>query len=165
MQAVFAILAHLWGDYALQNHVMANRKLVSSKWAAIHAACYTLPFLLLMVSPHPRIYLPWNPLALAIISGTHFVIDRYKLASYWVQFYGVGVPGWLPTELHNYRRESYAIDQWADYPYDKNPPDYRAVYDRLNPLPDPAPVFLGVWLGIIVDNTFHLTINCLALTF
>jgi hypothetical protein len=112
------LLAHLVGDYALQNHAMATRKTSSSRWAALHVACYMLPFLCLTRSPA----------ALAIIAGTHFLIDRFRLAGYWVRFWGIGVEG------------------------------------RLTGPVEPAPPFLAVWLLIIVDNTFHLAINHLALT-
>ena len=63
-------LAHLVGDYLLQSHWMATEK--TKRWwpAAAHALTYGLPFLLITQSP----------LALAVIVGTHAVIDRYRLA-------------------------------------------------------------------------------------
>lgn len=114
------LLAHLFGDYVLQSHVMAMRKTSSWKWASIHAMLYCLPFLVLTQSP----------LTLLIIGGTHAVIDRYRLAAKWCQWYGVGHPGlW-------HRGEGF----------------------------EAPPPFLGVWLTIIVDNTAHLLINHLALS-
>ena len=86
------LIAHLVGDYVLQNHAMATRKTASSKWAAIHVAFYTLPFFLLMLSPIDGFSLPWSSAALAIIASTHFAIDRYGIARRWVAFYGIGVP-------------------------------------------------------------------------
>jgi hypothetical protein len=79
------LLCHLCGDYVLQNHRMATRKTTESLAAAVHAATYTLPFLLLTR----------NPAALAVIVGTHFVIDRFRLARYWCRFWGTGQTGWL----------------------------------------------------------------------
>lgn len=111
------ILAHLWGDFAFQNHVMATRKTTSSVWAAIHVVCYTLPFL----------FLTRSPAALAVIAGSHYLIDRYRLAGCWVRFWGVGQQGLCTGPIET------------------------------------APPFLAIWLTIIVDNTFHLTINHLAL--
>lgn len=147
------LLAHLVGDYVLQNHVMATRKTMSSVWAAIHVVCYTLPFL----------FLTRSPAALAVIAGTHFLIDRYRLAGCWVRFYGNGVPGWLPTELHNFRRESYALKWMIDHPVAGRFEQARRIYDKYHPLPDPAPPFLAAWLTIIIDNTFHLLVNHLAI--
>jgi hypothetical protein len=66
------ILAHLVGDYILQSHWMANEKTRQSFAAAVHAATYTLPFL----------FLTQSPTALAFILGTHFLIDRFRLARY-----------------------------------------------------------------------------------
>jgi len=83
------LIAHLCGDYVLQNHWMATRKTSSSLAAAVHAATYTIPFLILTKSP----------LALAVIVGTHFIIDRFRLARYWVQFWGIGNPGWIGGRL------------------------------------------------------------------
>jgi|SRR5579883_2370416 len=66
------ILAHLVGDYILQTDKMATLKTRSLLWALIHAAVYTLPFLLLTRS------IP----ALLVICLTHTVIDHYRLAKY-----------------------------------------------------------------------------------
>lgn len=83
------LLCHLVGDYVLQNHWMATRKTQAWGPALVHATLYTTPFLLLTQA--------WP--ALLIILGTHAVIDRYRVAGWWVRFYGVGVPGWLPPRL------------------------------------------------------------------
>ena len=83
------LIAHLCGDFILQNHAMATRKPTSSVWAAVHVFFYTLPFLLLTRS---------GP-ALAVICGTHFVIDRFQLARYWADFWGVGTTGWVPRQF------------------------------------------------------------------
>ncbi len=66
------IVAHLVGDYLVQSHWMATCK--TKRWfpAAVHAAVYTLCFLPLSL----------NPAALAVIGGTHFLIDRYRLARF-----------------------------------------------------------------------------------
>lgn len=66
------ILAHLVGDYILQTDKMATLKTKTILWAFIHAAVYTLPFLLLTHSVA----------ALLVICLTHTVIDRYRLAKY-----------------------------------------------------------------------------------
>lgn len=67
------IVAHLIGDYLLQSHWMATEKTKQSFAAAVHAVTYTLPFLFITQSPS----------AIAIIVGTHFLIDRFRLAR-WV---------------------------------------------------------------------------------
>lgn len=65
-------LAHLVGDYLLQTDHMATQK--TTRWgpALAHAATYTAAFL-----PLTR-----NWKALAVIGGTHAVIDRYRLAKH-----------------------------------------------------------------------------------
>lgn len=122
-------VAHLVGDYILQSHWMATEKTKRSFAAAIHAVCYTLPFLLITQSP----------LALAIIVGTHFVIDRWRLARFVV---------WLK----NWPFQSF----WG---HDRI---------RLKPLTatgyqDDVPAWLSVWLLIITDNTLHIICNGLAI--
>ena len=97
------ILAHLVGDYILQSHWMAQNKAKQSLAAAIHAITYTLPFMLLTR----------NPIALAFICGTHFLVDRFRLARWLVWFkngyalqgaptatgYQDDVPAWLSVWL------------------------------------------------------------------
>lgn len=124
------LIAHLVGDYVLQNHLMATRKTSSWLWAAVHALFYGLPFLLLVSAP-------WQ---WVVIVGTHAVIDRYRVAAWWVRFWGIGCAGWLPIYLH----------RWL----------HREAEDLVV---DPAPPFLAVWLLIIADNTLHLLINYLTL--
>jgi hypothetical protein len=64
------LLAHLWGDYALQTERMALRKTVSWGWATIHAATYTLPFFFITLDAR----------SLFVIFITHVVIDRLAIA-------------------------------------------------------------------------------------
>ena len=95
------LVAHLVGDYILQSHWMATEKTKKSLAAAVHAVTYTLPFLLITT----------HPIALAIICGSHFVIDRYRLARFvvWLKNgakgpvtatgYSDDVPAWLSVWL------------------------------------------------------------------
>lgn len=138
------LICHLIGDYALQSHVMATRKTSSLTWALIHAAFYTLPFLLLTRSFE----------ALAVICLTHALIDRFAVARRWCEFYGVGFPGaWdrLTHEVALYAHLWPSTEPWF----------VEKSYVRA-PFVAPPP-FLGVWLIIIVDNTMHLAINYAAL--
>jgi hypothetical protein len=66
------IVAHLVGDYILQSHWMATEKTKQSLAAAVHAFVYSLPFVLITQSVA----------ALAVICGTHFLIDRFRLARF-----------------------------------------------------------------------------------
>lgn len=66
------LLIHLFGDYISQTEKMASEKTKSYKWAAIHAAVYTIPFILLTRSE----------LALFVIFFSHFLIDRFRLARF-----------------------------------------------------------------------------------
>lgn len=63
-------LAHLWGDYVLQNHWEATKKTERALPATTHAIKYTACFL-----PLTR-----NWRALAVIGSTHYILDRYRLA-------------------------------------------------------------------------------------
>ena len=95
------LIAHAVGDYILQSHWMATQKVKRSSAAAVHAITYTLPFLLITQSPG----------ALAVICGTHFLIDRFRLARFvvwlkngpWKPLTATGyqddVPVWLSVWL------------------------------------------------------------------
>lgn len=132
------LICHLLGDYVFQNHWMANNK-VKAWWPAlVHALIYSLMFVMLKPS-----LVAW-----LVIFGTHLLIDRFRLAKYWVEWYGVGEPGQLWQE--KYRKTIMPPEDWAVWE------DY---------MDNSAEYAVAVWLLIIVDNTFHLTINHLALKY
>jgi hypothetical protein len=95
------IVAHLVGDYILQSHWMATEKVKNSVAAAVHAVCYTLPFLLITQSPE----------AIGVILVSHFFVDRFRLARFvvwlkngpWKPLTATGyqddVPPWLSVWL------------------------------------------------------------------
>lgn len=116
------LLAHALGDYVIQSDWMAAEKTRRSLAAAVHALTYALPFLLLTDSLS----------ALAIIIGTHFVIDRWRLARYVVFAKNfLGPPSKWP--------------RWPDCAATGYPSD--------------RPPWLAVWLLIIADNVLHVLIN------
>ena len=118
------IVAHLVGDYIIQSDWMATEKTKRSVAAGTHAVTYTLPFL----------FLTLNPMALLIIAGTHFVIDRWRLARFvcWAKNYPwPGSKPWRECSGTGY--------------------------------PDTSPPWLSTWLLIIADNTMHLLCNATAL--
>jgi hypothetical protein len=158
------LIAHLVGDYALQNQYMADRKTSSWGWASLHVALYMLPFLALTRS--------WP--ALAVMAGTHLIIDRFRLARYWVRFWGVGQAGRLPSWFRGLHRRHYTsladlIDHEAAverFGADLLTRDaLEAEFEEAFPPVETPPDFLAVWLLIVVDNTFHLLINHLALAY
>ena len=75
------LLAHLFGDYIIQNNWMATKKTENSLEGylacLIHVILYTIPFLLITT----------NPLHISIIFLTHFFIDKFRLAIYWIKFW------------------------------------------------------------------------------
>lgn len=98
------ILAHLVGDYLLQSNWMAREKSRQSFAAAVHAVTYATPFAYLISQ---------SIVALSIIAGTHFLIDRFRLARWivWIKNgesifekptdtgYPLDMPPWLSTWL------------------------------------------------------------------
>src|SRR6185369_539474 len=67
------LIAHALGDYLLQSGWMALNKTKSWIPATVHGIVYAIPFILIL---HPSLA------ALAVIVGTHIVIDHYRLARY-----------------------------------------------------------------------------------
>ena len=137
------LLAHLAGDYVLQNHWMAIKKTTRLFPALVHAVFYTLPFLLLTLDYR----------ALLVIGATHLIIDRFRLAQLWVDFWGNGKEGWLlrawMTKVLLWNRIGDTIITITEPP--------GGIVEK--PVIADAPPFLGVWLLILVDNTMHLCIN------
>lgn len=118
------LMAHAVGDYIVQNHWMAVEKTKGNLPAAVHAASYALPFLKLTRSP-------WK---LAVIGGTHFVIDRWRLARHVV---------WAKNQLA--------------------PVEHRPGHTATG-FPESTPDYLAVWLMIITDNLIHVGVNALVLS-
>lgn len=121
------ILLHLIGDYVLQSHWMATRKISSHAAALAHVLVYTAPFALL-TSSFP---------ALMFIMGSHFIIDRWRLARYvvWTKNKLLAPPGHCPT-----------WSRCANTGY-----------------PDDTPPWLSVWLMIVCDNVLHVICNAVAI--
>lgn len=63
------LVAHLVGDFMLQNDWMAREKYKKSLACLVHVIVYSLPFL----------FITTNPLTLGVIAGTHFIIDRWRI--------------------------------------------------------------------------------------
>lgn len=123
--ALGILLAHLVGDYLIQSDWMANEK--TKRWwpAVAHGLTYTLPYALITQS------LP----ALALIAGSHIVIDHYRLARHVVWAKNLIAPS----------RYRYPWRECSGTGYHQDRPPWMAV-----------------WLMIIADNTIHLLFNTAA---
>jgi hypothetical protein len=121
------LLAHAVGDYILQSDWMATEKTKKSVAALAHVIFYGLPFLLFRPS--------WS--AMVVIVGTHFIIDRWRLARFVVA------------------AKNYLGNFGSTHPEFRTPTGY----------PAETPPFLSVWLLIIADNIMHVVINGLALRY
>lgn len=143
------LLAHAIGDYILQSDWMATEKTKKSIAALVHVIFYGIPFLLLRPS--------WS--AMAVIVGTHFVIDRWRLARFVVWAKNHFAPrrplvGHIDTGPNGRDR----IVSWhglaRHYPWrESNETGYS----------NDGPKWLTFWLLIIADNIMHVAINGLAL--
>lgn len=123
---MIALICHLVGDYLLQSDWMANNKTRSSWACAVHAVTYSLPFL----------FITRSPVTLAIIAGSHFIIDRWRLAR-------------LVVFAKNFIAPRSEWPRWEECS--------ATGYHRDRPL------WLATWLLIIADNTLHVIINTVAL--
>jgi hypothetical protein len=120
------LIAHVVGDYILQSEWMATQKSRRSLPALVHSLTYLIPFL----------FITRNPYTLAVIAGTHFVLDRWHLARHVAWIKNRPWPGSAP---------------WSEC-------------SKTGFHPDTAPWLAG-WLVIIVDNVLHVVINGLAITY
>ena len=167
------IVAHLVGDYILQSDYCADRKTSKNLPALVHALTYTLcfiPFVLALDGPKAAI-------ALSVIGGTHFLIDRFRLARYVVYAKNFLAPRYtvIPSDdcdvksalkatehddtvsVEFKRSELGDIDEsslvmkkhwWYNWDECKGTGYHKA-----------RPQWLAVWLLIIADNTMHIIIN------
>lgn len=146
------LILHLIGDYVTQSDWMANNKTKKTWPALCHSVIYSLPFLFLKPSV----------LAFSIILGTHFLIDRFRLARFVVWAKNAFL---CPRkELARAAHESAAGVEFCGplpdlTPYDK----YRWSNCFGTGYPSETPAWLAVWLLIAADNTLHLAINYFSL--
>lgn len=121
------LLAHMFGDYCLQSDWMAAEKTNPGRqgWiaATAHAATYTACFLSLTRSVR----------ALAVIGGTHLVIDHWRLAKHVAWLKNQAAP---KAHRPGHTATGYGTDK---------------------------PAWMAVWLMILTDNSIHGLINHLAL--
>jgi hypothetical protein len=92
------LLIHLWGDYILQSDWMATYKTKDSIAAFAHALMYSSFFILLRPS-----LTAW-----LVICGTHFLIDRFRLARYvvWAKNWIAPREAWIgPTPRRGLRND------------------------------------------------------------
>lgn len=128
------LVGHLIGDYLLQSGWMANNKAKAHVAALVHCLFYTVGVCgwLTLVGTH--VSLP----ATAVIFGTHFFIDRYRLPKYVI-----------------YARE------WILPPFKGTP---WADCNQQTGFHKGTPDWLAGWLYIITDNALHLLVNCVAVS-
>lgn len=127
MIVLWILLAHWAGDYLLQTDWMAQEKVKRWAPAIVHGLVYTAAYSLVTQD--------WR--ALAVIGGTHIVIDRFRLA----------------------KHITWAKNQLA-------PRSYRYTWQeakRNAGFSSKTPAWMSTWLMIIVDNGLHLTINAAAI--
>ena len=76
------ILGHLVGDYLFQTRYMARMKSANSilgfLWCIFHCIVYTMTVCIFIGN--------FSPLAAFIIFNSHFWIDKFSLAKYWMVF-------------------------------------------------------------------------------
>ena len=119
-------------------HLIGDYLLQSGWMANNKAKCHMAAFVHALVYSLPFLLLQPSFAAWSVIFGTHFIIDRYSLAKH-------------VAKIKNYLAP---CEHWpknndlSHFGYCKTTPD-----------------FLAVWLLIITDNTLHLTINYLSLTY
>jgi hypothetical protein len=105
---IIGFIFHLIGDYVTQNHWMAVNKTKDSLVAWLHATIYAAPFIAMFV------YAGYKPGSMMCIHWSHFFIDRFRLAQYWIRLvnwnwdfesknhgYPDNVPNWLLIIIDN----------------------------------------------------------------
>lgn len=161
------LIVHLFGDYITQSDWMAQNKAKAYFPAFVHALVYSLPFLLLTT----------HIMALLCIFGTHFLIDRFRLARYvvWAKnFIGPKRKSELIAATIERLRDLGTISR--DHVFRPGELDIVLAENRQSCIGNPPwsvcsatgyhpdrPAWLAVWLLIIADNTLHLAINYAAL--
>lgn len=90
MLLAYLMIAHLIGDFLLQNHWM-QAKSKSGFVCTVHVAAYSIPFWLLAWKG----YLPYG--AIGAILGQHWLQDRFALHLRWMKLYRQSPPELWPV--------------------------------------------------------------------
>ena len=93
------LVAHLFGDFALQADNMAFNKARQWPWMLRHVGCYMIPVTLVIVaySWTQHISAWWVLLALLFVAGTHIVLDRRTFTLAWMRMVRMSPDHpWLP---------------------------------------------------------------------
>ena len=93
------LVAHLFGDFALQADSMASNKEQQWSWMFRHVGCYLIPVTLVIGVFALTQHIPawWALLALLFITGTHIVLDRRTFTVAWMRLVGASPDHpWLP---------------------------------------------------------------------
>lgn len=86
----YLIIAHLVGDFLLQNDLMQT-KTRNSAMCALHVAIYSVPFLFIWG------FCNWPLWVLALILAEHWAQDRFGLHIKWMRLYGQTTPDRWPA--------------------------------------------------------------------
>jgi hypothetical protein len=138
-------LAHLFGDYVVQTDHMARHKVATPESpegrleAAQHALTYT--------ACHLPVTRNWK--ALTVIGGTHYVIDRYRLAKYVV---------WARNQIAP-AESRYPLHEAGPFGQKMSPTEKDGYLYKKGHLIADGPDWLNGWLLFICDNSIHLAIN------
>ena len=128
------LLLHLWGDYCFQPGEWANKKRTDIRYAFAHGVQYGLLFLLAGAILPDSIFV-CSFNAFLLITLTHIIIDRFYPSRYIIF------------------AKNWIVDRgltWEDC--------------RATGYSPEMPKWLAFWLMIVVDNTLHITINWIALS-
>lgn len=167
------LFVHAIGDYLTQSDWMAQNKTKTHFPAFCHALVYSLGFLAFRPS-----LTAW-----LVIIGTHFLIDRYRLARYIVWAKNFLAPEscwklmkstsqWVPMSNQDHTAWRTWIDHCESFDRPAFMEDVITVQRcRMLPFSDCAatgyppstPAWISVWLMIIADNILHVAINGAAL--
>jgi len=143
------LFCHLFGDYILQSDYQAMNKSKHSLPCLIHVLIYTACFLVITTS--------WK--ALLVIGITHFILDRWHFFNkrlIWLKNH-IG-PGFKFVPFEKCNATGYydnIMNEVTGKPFTNEV--INGFSPRLN--------YITIWLYIVTDNTLHLVINYLALTY
>lgn len=155
------LVAHLVGDYLLQSHWMATKKVQRWAPAFVHGFVYGVPFLFLRPSM----------IALSIIIISHAYIDRLRVAKYvcWaknfiapLRFKQMVPESIWQDELQLESPVGYRSLRWDTIGLSTPNPRFDETKDTFG-FPADTPPWMAFWLMVIVDNTMHILINGAAL--